>query len=249
MARIDLNADIGEGAGTDAALLKLISSASIACGGHAGDDETMKSCLQIARENGVAIGAHPGFPDTENFGRERLDMPHEDIANEIVDQVTRLVRHGLNAGARVRYVKLHGALANMAAEDAKLAKTVFSAVHDTYPSLAVLAIDNSAQVAAAEALGMRVIREAYADRAYDRKGMLVPRTEAGAVIVKRRQLLARCLLLAKKGEILARDGRILQTSARSICIHGDTPGAVALAKDIRATLEDNDVEVRSEFDD
>ena len=244
---IDLNADIGEGAGTDSGLLEVITSASVACGGHAGDDETMRECVRLARQNKVVIGAHPGFPDKQNFGRVRLDMEDWEISDEVVEQVTRLVKIGLEIGAPVRYVKLHGALANMAAEDDDLAFAVFDAVHSNYPSLAVLTIDNSAQVRAAEKLGMKVVREAYADRAYDRKGLLVPRGEEGALITKRKDVLTRCLLLAKRGEIVSREGRVLETNARALCLHGDTPGAPIMAHEIRETLEAEGIVVESAF--
>lgn len=245
MDSIDLNADIGEGAGTDAALLALVTSASIACGGHAGDDETMRNCVRMARKKGVTVGAHPGFPDPENFGRVRLDMPHEDIALEVAEQVERLIRIAALEGVGVRYVKLHGALANMAAEDEDLARAVFTEVQDHHPSFAVLAIDNSAQVSAAESLGMKIVREAYADRAYDRQGHLVPRGDAEAVLTKRKHVLSRCLLLAKKGKIVSREGRVLNSAARSICIHGDTPGIAILAQDIRDALAEEGIAVES----
>ena len=247
MTTIDLNADLGEGYSTDAALLGIVTSASIACGGHAGDDESMRACARTAREKGVIIGAHPGFPDPENFGRVRMDMPFDDIAYEVVQQVERLIINAGTEGAAVRFVKLHGALANMTAEDEELAKTVYESIRDHHPSFGILAIDGSAQATAAEKLNMPVVCEAYADRAYDRKGHLVPRTEAGAVLIKRKDVLARCLLLAKRGEILSREGRVFESSARSICIHGDTKGAVALVQGIRDTLEGEGMTVQSAF--
>lgn len=247
MNTIDLNADLGEGYSTDEALLGIITTASIACGGHAGDDDTMRTCARIARQKGVVIGAHPGFPDRENFGRVRMEMDHDDIAYEVIDQVERLIVNAGREGAIVRFVKLHGALANMAAEDEELAYAIYEGVRDHHPNFGVLAIDGSAQVPAAESLQMKVVCEAYADRAYDRKGMLVPRTEAGAVLIKRKDVLARCLLLAKRGEILSREGRVFESSARSICIHGDTKGAVALVQGIRDTLEAEGLTVESPF--
>jgi UPF0271 protein len=244
---IDLNADIGEGSNTDPSLLKVITSASIACGGHAGDEDTMHRCVRLAKKNKVVIGAHPGFPDKENFGRRRLDMPHDEIAEAVVEQITRLVKIGWEEGAAVRYIKLHGALSTMVSEHDDLAKTVYEAVHGSYPSLAVLTIDNSAQMRAAEVLGMKVVREAYADRAYDRHGALVPRGEEGAVLTRRSDVLTRCLLLAKRGEIVSREGRVLETKARALCLHGDTPGAPIMAHEVRAALEDEGITVASAF--
>lgn len=247
MTTIDLNADIGEGAGTDAALIAIVSSVSIACGGHAGDLATMRSLVTQAKARGVAIGAHPGFADPKNFGRVRLDLSHEMIAFEMVAQVGRLLAIAAEEGAEVRFVKLHGALANMAAEDEVLAGEVFGALRKLDASLAILALDGSAQVRAARALGLTVVREAYADRAYDGKGKLAPRAEMGAVLTDRADVLARCLLLARKGQIIARDGRTFESAARSICIHGDTKGAVLMAEDIRDTLAKEGIRVESAF--
>ncbi len=244
---IDLNADIGEGTNTDPSLIEVITSASIACGGHAGDEETMRRCVSLARAGKVVIGAHPGFPDKEHFGRRRLDMTSEDIAEEVVTQITRLVRIGLEEGAAVRYIKLHGALSTMVSEDDAMAETVYEAVHGYYPSLAVLTIDNSAQMRTAQALGMKVVREAYADRAYDRHGVLVPRGEPGSVLTKRSEVLTRCLLLAKRGEIVSREGRVLESKARALCLHGDTPGAPVMAYEVREALEREGIKVASAF--
>ncbi len=247
MITIDLNADLGEGTGNDAALIGTVSSASIACGGHAGDLQTMHECIEMARRKRVAIGAHPGFPDRANFGRVRLDWPADRIAFETVAQVGRLLAVAAEQDAQVRYVKLHGALNNMCAEDEALARTIFEAVRKLDEGLAVLAIEGSAQVSAAEALGMEVIREAYADRGYVRRGILVPRSEEDAVLTRRKDVLDRCLRLAEKGEIVARDGVVFESAARSICLHGDTPGAMSLAQEIRDTLAKHGVSVASAF--
>ena len=247
MNTIDLNADIGEGAGTDRELIGIVSSASIACGGHAGDVATMRNCVQLAKERNVTIGAHPGFADPKNFGRVRLDLPPDQIAFEMVAQVGRLLAVAADANAEVHYVKLHGALANMAAEDEALAIEVFGALRKLDASLAVLAIDGSAQVTAAKALGLTMVREAYADRAYDRSGMLVPRSEEGAVLTERKDVLAQCLRLAKRGEVVSRNGEAFASAAQSICIHGDTMGAIVLAKDIRDMLTKEGIRVTSAF--
>lgn len=247
MITIDLNADLGEGTGNDAALIGTVSSASIACGGHAGDLETMHRCIEMARRKRVAIGAHPGFPDRTNFGRVRLNWPADRIAFETVAQVGRLLAVAAEQDARVSYVKLHGALNNMCAEDEELARTIFAAIRKLDDSLAILAVEGSAQVTAAESLGLQVVAEAFADRGYVRKGILVPRSDDGAILSRRKDVLDRCLRLAEKGEIVAHDGSVFESAARSICLHGDTPGAVSLAQEIRDTLAKNGVSVANAF--
>ncbi len=236
MRRLDLNADLGEGMGNDEALLQIVTSASIACGGHAGDRDTMRTALRAARANRVRVGAHPGFNDPEHFGRRRLALPPEVAAEEVVGQISALAAIAAEENVALTYVKLHGALANMAAEDEILARTIFSAIDARYPQLAALVLENSAQHRAAEALGMETIAEAYADRAYMPDGMLAPRSMDGAVLHDEDQVVERCLRLAIRGEVVTLGGSVLTSHATSICLHGDTPGALDLARRIRAEL-------------
>jgi UPF0271 protein len=236
MTTLDLNADLGEGLSNDAALLRIVSSASIACGGHAGNAATMAAAVRVAHAEGVSIGAHPGFIDPDNFGRRRLNLDDEELTRQIRTQLASLAEVAEGEGAVLRYVKLHGALANMAAEDERLASIAFAAVRSHDAHLAILAIDNSAQVIAAETLGLTVVREAYADRAYQPNGMLVPRSEPGAVLHDADAIVTRALRLAESGEIVAADGSVIKTAARSLCIHGDTPDAVAIAAALHAAL-------------
>lgn len=237
MSSIDLNADLGEGMGTDNDLLSIVSSASIACGGHAGDAATIRHILKVCKARGVRAGAHPGYNDPKRFGRFRLVMPLEQLLGQIRAQLF-LVRHIADeVDVPLSYVKLHGALANQTAEELAFAVGIFGAIQAMDPKMAVLALDNSQQVRAAKAVGLPLIREAYADRAYTADGLLVPRSEAGAVIHDPEAVIARCLRLAQSGEILAIDGTVLKSSARSICLHGDTPGAVDLAREVRDALE------------
>jgi len=236
LIKFDLNADMGEEMGDDAALMPLVSSASIACGGHAGDAATMRATLRLAARHGVAAGAHPGFADRANFGRMRLQRTPAELTAEVRAQVARLLDIAEDESIPVRYVKLHGALANMAAEDEAVARAAFEGAALVDRSLAVLALDNSAQVAAAENLGLRVAREAYADRAIDDHGLLVPRGTPGAVLEDAGKAVDQCLGLARRGELTTLSGNVLASAARSICIHGDTPGAVAMARRIRAAL-------------
>jgi UPF0271 protein len=236
LTRLDLNADLGEGSPHDPTMLELVSSASIACGGHAGDERTMRASLRAAKAQGVRVGAHPGFADRENFGRRRMVLPPEELDAQIRGQVRLLVEMAEEEGIDVRYLKLHGALANMAAEEPAVAVLAYASVEGLVQDLAVLAIDNSAQVEVAEAMGLKVIREAYADRAYQPDGLLVPRSEPGAVLHDPQMIAERAVRLAQFGELVAIDGTIITTAARSLCIHGDTPEAVAIAVAIRGAL-------------
>lgn len=247
MSTLDLNADLGEGMPGDEALLGIVSSASIACGGHAGDAETMRLTLRAAKARGVAIGAHPGFADRETFGRRRLVLPPEELDEQVRSQVRLLVEIAEEEGAEVRYLKLHGALANMAAEEPAVAALCFASVAGLVPDLAILAIDNSAQVEVAETLGYRVVLEAYADRAYRPDGLLVPRSEPGAVLHDAVVIAKRAVRLVKAGELVAIDGSIIATRATSLCIHGDTAEAVEIARAVRQALEAEGIAVSAPY--
>ena len=237
MTSIDLNADLGEGMGTDDDLLEIVSSASIACGGHAGDAPTIRHILKLCKARGVRAGAHPGYVDKKRFGRFRVVMPLEQLLGQIRDQMF-LIRHIADeVGTPLEYVKLHGALANQTAEELAFAVGIFASIHAMDAKMAVLALDNSQQVRAAKAVGLPLIREAYADRAYTAEGLLVARSEEGSVIHDPEAVIERCLRLAQDGEIVAIDGTVLKSAARSICLHGDTPGAVDLAREISQALE------------
>jgi 5-oxoprolinase (ATP-hydrolysing) subunit A len=242
---LDLNADLGEGVGDDEAMLAIVSSANIACGGHAGDESSMRAALRTAKARGVVAGAHPGFPDRENFGRKRMVLPPDELDATIRAQVRQLVELGEEEGWPVRYVKLHGALANMAAEEPAIAAVCFAAIEGLVEDMAILAIDNSAQAEVAGGLGFRVIREAYADRAYQPDGLLMPRQMPGAVLHDATAISERSVRLAQSGEIVAADGSIIKTTSRSLCIHGDTPDAVGIARAVRAALAAAGVEVRA----
>lgn len=243
MTSIDLNADLGEGMGTDDDLLHIVSSASIACGGHAGDAATIRRILRICKARGVRAGAHPGYVDPKRFGRFRLVMPLDQLLGQIRGQLF-LVRHIADeVEVPLAYVKLHGALANQTAEELAFAVGIFAAIQAMDPHMAVLALDNSQQVRAAKAVGLPLIREAYADRAYTGEGLLVPRSEEGAVIHDPEAVIDRCLRLAHAGEIVAIDGTVLKSAARSICLHGDTPGAVDLAREVREALEGDGITI------
>ena len=247
MSSLDLNADLGEGVGDDGAMMEIVSSASIACGGHAGDKATMRAALRAAKAAGVAVGAHPGFADPANFGRNRLVLPPEELDATVRGQVVDLLMLAADLKVKVRYIKLHGALANMAAEDEAVAMVAFGACEGLQDDLAILAIDNSAQVVVAERLGFPVIREAYADRAYRPDGLLVSRASFGAVLSDTGEIADRAVRLAERGEIVAIDGTVIATEARSLCIHGDNPQAVEIARVVRVALKAAGVEIRAPF--
>lgn len=247
MTWLDLNADLGEGIGSDEAMLELVSSASIACGGHAGDPISMVVALRAAKARGVTVGAHPGFADPENFGRRRLVLPPQELDDTVRRQVRDLVDLSVEEGVPLKYVKLHGALANMAAEEPAIAAVCFAACEGLVRGLGILAIDNSAQVEVAQTMGFPVVREAYADRAYLGNGLLMPRSEPGAVIQDAGLIAERAVRLAETGEIVAADGTVIQTEAKSLCIHGDNPEAVAIARRVREALEAAGIAIRAAF--
>ncbi|MEX1179458.1 MAG: 5-oxoprolinase subunit PxpA [Cucumibacter sp.] len=243
MTTIDLNADLGEGMDSDEAMMRQITSASIACGGHAGDPASMRRAVELALANGVCIGAHPSYADKANFGRVRLDLPSHELSRQIGRQVAALIDAAERAGAEVKHFKLHGALANLAASDRATADVVFRAVARLWPKLIVLAIEGSRQVEAAEAEGLKVVIEAYADRAYLADGTLVARTEAGAVLTEEAAVVRQAVRIAREGSIVAADGTEIATAARSICLHGDTPGAARLAGAVRRALQRAGLEI------
>lgn len=240
--RIDLNADLGEGygpwaMGDDAAMLGIVTSASIACGGHAGDPETMFATLCAAVERGVAVGAHPGYPDREGFGRRVIPMAPAEIGRMLAAQVGALQGIAALAGAGVRYVKPHGALGNLAADDRAVAEAIVAAVAALPGHLAVLAISGTELELAARAAGLAVHSEIFADRAYLPNGRLMPRSREGAVLHDARAAAERLIGFLDSGLMPVAGGDPIRLAAQSICVHCDTPGAVAMAREIRARLE------------
>ena len=230
---IDLNADVGEGCGQDAALMPMISSANIACGVHAGDAETMRDAVDLALDNGVALGAHPSFPDREHFGRREMQLSARDLHECIVAQIELLASVALKAGSTLRHVKPHGALYNMAARDPELADVVVTAVRSVDAALMVFALAGSELLAAAQRVGLRGVSETFADRGYRPDGSLQPRDEPGSIIHDGETVAARALAMARDGSVVAVDGSRVTLRADTICVHGDTPGADVLARRIR----------------
>jgi UPF0271 protein len=237
----DLNCDLGEGfgawtAGDDAALLDVVTSANIACGFHAGDPNTMRRVCQQAADNGVAIGAHVGYRDLAGFGRRPMTVAPEDLVNDVLYQIAALEGFARVAGTRVSYVKPHGALYNTVATDAEQAAAVVEAVHLYDPGLSLLGLPDSQSLAAAGAKGLTGVPEAFVDRAYDNRGGLVPRGVPGAVIHDAEAVVKRSLTMVWTGRVTAVDGSEVPLAPRSLCIHGDTPDAVDIARRVRHAL-------------
>ncbi|QGM96647.1 LamB/YcsF family protein [Methylocystis parvus] len=239
---IDLNADLGEGfgpwrMGDDDAMLQVVTSANVACGFHAGDPDIMAKTFALARENGVAVGAHVGFPDLAGFGRRPMAMTKAEIENAVAYQIGAAQALAALSGHRIRYVKAHGALANIAERDAGVADALARATRAVDASLTLLAIALSEQVHAGEGAGLNVAHEIFADRAYVDDGGLQPRGEAGAVITDGDAALARVNDMLAERALITITGKRLKTPIDSICVHGDTAHAVEMARRLRAGLE------------
>lgn len=239
--RIDLNSDLGEGYGPwtmghDALVLDCVSSANIACGGHAGDPETMFTTLRLAAERGVVVGAHPGYADREGFGRRVIPMQPAEIGRMLAAQIGALAALARMAGTAVRYVKPHGALGNLAAADRTVADAVVQTVMSVDSSLAILAISGTCLEQAARARGVPVFSEVFADRAYLSSGQLMPRSQPGAVLHDVQQATQRLIGFLRSGRVPVAGGEPIALNADSICVHGDSAEAVEMARQIRAQL-------------
>ncbi len=246
--QIDLNSDLGEGygpwiMGNDALILDCVTSANIACGGHASDPETMFTTLRLAADRGVQVGAHPGYADREGFGRRVIPMQAAEIGRMVVAQTGALVAIARLAGTQVRYVKPHGALGNLAAADTSVATAIAAAVKAMDPTLAILAISGTALEDAARAAGVAVFSEIFADRAYLPNGQLVPRSVPGAVLHETKEAADRLIGFLKSGRMPVVGADPIALRADSICVHGDTPHATEMARQIRARLEAEGVTV------
>ncbi len=234
---IDLNADLGEGCGSDDELLALVSSASIACGAHAGDERTMRATIDAAAARGVSIGAHPGYPDRAGFGRIETGAGPAEIRELVLRQLEAFAAACAAAGAAFRHVKPHGALYNRAMIDAGAAESIAGAVAAFDPALAVLAMPGSQLLHAAQAAGLAVAREAFLDRAYESTTTLVPRMAAGATISDPSAAAGRAERMVLAHVVLSAGGEELAIAADSLCVHGDNPAAVALLQAVRFRLE------------
>lgn len=239
---MDLNADLGESFGSwtmgdDASMFRIVSSANVACGFHAGDPLTMLDSCRAAFELDVRVGAHVGYRDLAGFGRRSLDMTFDELFGDVLYQLGALDGMAHAVGASVDYVKPHGALYNRIVRDAEQAEAVVAAVHAYDPGLPVLGLPDSAWITLAEGAGHPVFREAFVDRAYLPDGTLVPRMQEGAVLHDTAAVVAQAVRLATRREVVAIDGSVVPVQADSLCIHGDTPGAVTMATAVREGLE------------
>lgn len=245
MKRVDLNCDLGEGAGRDAELMPLISSANIACGGHAGDETTMLATVRLAQQHGVAIGAHPGFADRRNFGRIELPLSPAEVRELVTTQTESLMAVAQQCGVRVRYVKPHGALYNLAARDAIVARAVAEGVYEADPRFLLVGLAGSRLLEAGAACGLNTVSEVFADRTYQMDGSLTPRAQAGALITDAAAAVAQVLQLVREGRVTALGGARVEVRVDTVCLHGDGGHAVEFAQGLRAALLEAGVEIKS----
>jgi len=245
---IDLNADVGESFGAyslghDADLVPLITSANVACGFHAGDPGVMRATVALARHHGVAVGAHPGFPDLLGFGRREMRATPREVEDAVAYQIGALAGIAATEGLRLQHVKAHGALYNMAVREAPLADAIAKATASVDRSLILLGLPGSQLVLAGRRAGLRTASEAFADRAYQPNGELVPRSQSGAVIEEADTVVSRAIMMAREHVVIAIDGTRVPIDVDTICVHGDTPGAAALARRIREALTQAGVDI------
>ncbi|MCF1465341.1 5-oxoprolinase subunit PxpA [Agrobacterium vitis] len=249
MVAIDLNSDLGESYGAwsmgdDSAMLAVVSSANIACGFHAGDPSGIWKTVKAAAENGVSIGAHVSYPDRVGFGRRDMDVTSEELIADVIYQIGALKGMAAAAGTSVTYVKPHGALYNRIANDARQGQAVIDAINAIDPSLVLMGLAGAPILDLARTSGLSVVAEAFADRAYTPQGQLVSRREAGAVLHDAEKIASRMVQLARQGTLEAIDGSVIKIEAQSICVHGDSPGAVAIAQEIRRRFEAEGIAVQ-----
>ena len=240
---IDLNADLGEGAGHDEELFQLISSANIATGFHAGDSDSMHAAVSAAKKHGVAVGAHPSFFDRENFGRKELKVSNQEVFDAVVYQLGVFQAIASAMGVQPSHVKPHGALYNMAVRDDKLADAIARAIESVDPKLILFAPDNTELARAGEAHGLQVAREIFADRNYLNDGWLVPRARLDALLRDPKEAAQRVLRMLREGKVRSVEGRDVEVCGETICVHGDTPGAVEFARELRSRLEHEGVRI------
>lgn len=246
---IDLNSDVGESLGNwrlpDEEMLDVVSSANIACGAHAGDPLTIRTTAATAAANGVAIGAHIGYRDVAGFGRRFIDYDLKELGAEVLFQLGALEAMAIAAGSKIRYVKPHGAMYHAINTHQDQAKVVVDTIAEYNPELPILLLPGGFALEYARAQGLRGVSEAFADRGYNPDGTLVSRREPGAVLHDTAEVVDNMLRLAQDGVLIARDGTRIETEAESICTHGDSPGAVAMARAVRDALTKAGVEIRS----
>ena len=245
MTKVDLSSDLGEGAGTDMAIMPFITSANIACGEHAGNDNTMRSAVELAMKHRVAIGAHPGYPDRERFGRVALDIPASELIESVRRQIDALTGIASRLGARVTHVKAHGALYNQAERDVGIARSILLGIQRASGGreLLVFAPPGSAMWQETKAFGLRAAREGFVDRAYEPDGTLRPRALRDALITEPGIAIGQALSLVRDRRVKTSDGSVVALEVDTICVHGDTPGAAEIVKAVREALNAAKVKV------
>jgi UPF0271 protein len=242
--QVDINSDIGEGLGDDEAMLGVATSVNVACGFHAGDPDIMRKIAVEARERGVSIGAHPGYRDLTGFGRHAMPgLSASEIENIVAYQTGALCAVASLAGHKVTHVKVHGALSNAACADAMIANAIATAIKAIDRNLAFMVLPHTELARAADGAGLKPIHEIYADRAYQDDALLLPRSENGAVLHDAGEIAARALRMVTEQSIISASGKTIPTPVDSICVHGDTPDAVEIAKAVRSTLEQSGVTI------
>lgn len=242
---IDLNADLGEGLSTDAELIPLISSANIACGFHAGDRDTMIRTIELCLQHGVAVGAHPSFPDRENFGRKEMTLDPCALREMLLTQLHLMAEVCNETGAYLQHVKPHGALYNMSARDANLARLIAETIFDFNPALKLFGLSGSHSVSEGVMAGLVTVAEVFADRTYLPDGSLTPRSGANALINNAEKAIHQALSLAIEHTVVATDGTVIDVMAESICLHGDGPHAVSFARLINQAFSEHGIIVRA----
>lgn len=245
MYSIDLNCDMGEGLSNDAALMPYISSANIACGYHAGDTDTMKRTVELALQHAVSIGAHPGFADKVHFGRTEMMLPLNEVFTLVTEQVLALQQIVQEQGGKLHHVKPHGALYNMSARDALLADTIAKAVHLIDPSLLLFGLSGSYSITEAKKIGLSTASEVFADRTYQPDGSLTPRSQINALIASEEESIQQVLQMIREHTVTSVSGEKIPIEAQTICIHGDGEHALAFAKNIFHTLQQNGIAIKS----
>ncbi|MCD6503101.1 MAG: LamB/YcsF family protein [Euryarchaeota archaeon] len=246
--KVDLNSDLGESfgrykLGMDEEVMKYITSANVACGFHAGDPLVMRKTVRIAKENGVMVGAHPGYPDLMGFGRRYMKISRNEARNYVLYQIGALYAFLRAEGMELQHVKPHGALYNALVSDEELAYGVIEGILDFDKNIIFVALAESKVIELAESMGLKVAREAFADRAYKKDGTLVPRSIPGAVIHDKEEVVRRVIGIVEEHKVKTIDGEWIEITADTICVHGDTPEAVELVKYIRKRLEEEGIEV------
>jgi UPF0271 protein len=245
MRTIDINCDMGEGIGNDEELMPYISSASIACGYHAGDENTMKQTVELCKKYNVAIGAHPSFPDREHFGRIDLLLPHDEVYELVKKQILSLQKIADDNGATVHHVKAHGALYNMAARDKALAAVIALAVKDANSDLLLFGLSGSHLIREAKNIGIKTVNETFADRAYNDDKSLASRSKPGALVETADKAVAQVLQMVNEGTVTSISGKKISIVAETVCVHGDGEHAIEFAKAIHQAFKENNIAIKA----